>query len=149
MVYPKRPLVAPYAAVADLEAAVTDTHALIFYAAGSARLGSRARRLFERADSRGALIYVPAVVVWELTVLANRGRVNLRRSVRDFVDTLFSNPSYQPHALEVSQVLVASELTSLRDPLDALISAAALDLGLPLISRDAAITESRQVKTVW
>ena len=133
----------------DPQAAVTDTHALIFHAAGSTYLGARARRLFERADSREGLIYVPAVVVWELTILADRGRVNLRRSVRELVDTLFSNPSYQLHPLDVSQVLAAGELTSLRDPFDALTSAAALDLGLPLISRDSSIVESRSVRTVW
>lgn len=130
-------------------AAVTDTCALLFHAAGSRKLGSRARALFAAAEQRHALIYVPAAVVWEVTMLTRSGRVNMRRPVRDFFGDLFSNPSFQAHTLEVSQVFDAGELTSLRDPFDALICSAALDLSLPLITRDAAIVATRRVTTVW
>jgi len=130
-------------------AAVTDTHALLFHASGGRRLGAVGRVLFADAEARRALIYVPAAVVWEVTVLAHRGRVNLRRPAREFFGDLFSNPSYQPHSLEVAQVLDAGELTLLHDPFDALICAAALDLSLPLITRDEAIVGAKHVKTVW
>jgi PIN domain nuclease of toxin-antitoxin system len=134
--------------VAD-SAAVADTHALLFHAAGSRRLGALARKLFAAAEERRGLIYVPVAVVWEVTLLSRAGRVDLRRPVRDFFDDLFSNPSYQAHTLEASQVLDASELTALRDPFDALVCAAAMDLSLPLITRDAAIVGAGRVKTVW
>ena len=130
-------------------AAVADTHALLFHAARSRRLGVKARALFAAAEERRALIYVPVAVVWEVTLLARGGRVDLRRPVREFFGDLFSNPSYQAHALEVAQVFEAGELTTLRDPFDALICSAALDLSLPLITRDAAIVGSNRVTTVW
>ena len=133
----------------DGQSAVADTHALLYHARGDARLGTRARRLFALAESREALIHVPVAVLWEIAMLTRSGRVNLRRSVREFVADVFSNPSYQPHPLDTTQVLTAGELRTLRDPFDGLIVAAALDLGLPLVSRDAAIVESRYVKTVW
>ena len=82
-------------------------------------------------------------------MLAHRGRVNLRRPAREFFGDLFSNPSYQPHSLEIAQVFDAGELTLLHDPFDALICAAALDLSLPLITCDQAIVEAKRVKTVW
>jgi PIN domain nuclease of toxin-antitoxin system len=53
------------------------------------------------------------------------------------------------YQFDVAQVLEADGLGLLRDPFDALICAAALDLSLPLISRDAAIVESGRVKTIW
>jgi PIN domain nuclease of toxin-antitoxin system len=137
------------AGVREETAAVADTHALLFHAAGSRRLGARARQLFEKAEGREGLIYIPAAVVWEVTLLARGSRVDLRRPVREFFGDLFSNPSFQPHALDVAQVLEADGLGLLRDPFDALICAAALDLSLPLISRDAAIVESGRVKTIW
>ena len=130
-------------------AAVTDTHALLFHAARSRRLGTRARALFAASEERRALIYVPVAVVWEVTLLTRGGRVDLRRPVREFFGDLFSNPSYQAHALEVGQAFDAAELTALRDPFDALICSAALDLSLPLITRDVAIVESKRVTTVW
>ena len=130
-------------------AAVTDTHALLFHAGGGRRLGAAARALFSAAEERRALIYVPVAVVWEVTLLASRGHVNLRRPAREFFGDLFSNPSYQAHALEINQAYDAGEMRSLRDPFDALICSAALDLSLPLITRDAAIVEAKRVKTVW
>ena len=130
-------------------AAVTDTHALLFHAAGSRRLGAAARALFAAAEARPGVVYIPVAVVWEVTVLARAGRVNLQRPVREFFGDLFSNPSYQAHALETSQVFDAAELTALRDPFDALICAAAIDLSLPLITRDTTIVGAGRVKTVW
>jgi PIN domain nuclease of toxin-antitoxin system len=128
---------------------VTDTHALLFHAAGGSRLGSRAKSLFAAAEERKAIVYVPMAVIWEVTLLAHAVRVNLHRPVRSFFADLFSNPSYQPHALDAPQIFGAGELRALRDPFDALICAAARDLDLPLITRDDTIIESGQVRTVW
>lgn len=133
----------------ETSAVVTDTHALLFHAAASPRLGPRARAYFRKAEEGSGLVYVPMAVVWEVTVLVRAARIDVRRPVREFFGDLFSNPSYQPHAVELSQVLDAGELTLLRDPFDALICAAALDLDLPLLSRDAAIAASPRVRTIW
>lgn len=136
--------------MADISAtAVTDTHALIFHAAGGGRLGIRASRIFERCEKRDATIYVPAAVMWECGLLARVARINLRRSVRVFFEDLFSNPSYQPLDLTADQVFTADELRFTRDPFDALIVAAAQSLALPLITRDARIRESGAVSVIW
>ena len=130
-------------------AAVTDTHALVFHAAGGGRLGPKARAHFVAAEQRDALVYVPAAVIWEVSLLARAVRINLHRPVRAFFDDLFSNPAYQPHGLDAPQVFDADELRFTRDPFDALICAAARDLGLPLLTRDAAITDADVVPTLW
>lgn len=135
--------------MAELEAAVADTHALLYHAGGSRRLGRRAAAHFGRAETREALVYVPAAVIWEVSLLARAGRFNLRRAPRDFFTDLFSNPAYQPHDLTVAQVLDADELRINRDPFDALICAAARDLSLPLLTRDADIEGSGTVRTIW
>jgi PIN domain nuclease of toxin-antitoxin system len=130
-------------------AAVTDTHPLIFHAAGGVRLGQKAKAHFALAEQRDALIYVPAAVIWEVSLLARAVKINLRRPVRAFFDDLFSNPAFQPHDLDSLQVFDADELRFTRDPLDALICAAARDLGLPLITRDIAIQDAAVVPTLW
>ena len=131
------------------EAAVTDTHALLFHAAGGGRLGRKAAAHFEACEARQALLYVPAAVVWECALLARAGRVNLRRSLREFFVDLFSNPAFQPYDLAVGQVLLAEETRVNRDPFDALICAAARDLELPLVTRDAEIRASGLVRVLW
>ena len=137
--------------MADLDAAVTDTHALLYHAGSSRRLGKRAASVFSRAEEGAAIVYVPAAVAWEVTLLARAGRFNLRRSPREFFDDLFSNAAYQPHDLTLAQVLDADELHLAinRDPFDALICAAARSLSLPLLTRDTDIERSGAVKIVW
>jgi PIN domain nuclease of toxin-antitoxin system len=135
--------------VADVDAAVTDTHALIFHAAGTGSLGNRAAALFTRCERRDAIIYVPTIVIWEISLLARVARINLRRTVRAFFDDLFSNPSYQPIDTTPSQIFLADEMRFNRDPFDALICAAARTVDLPLITRDAEIRASGTVKVIW
>jgi PIN domain nuclease of toxin-antitoxin system len=131
------------------EAAVTDTHALIFHAAGGGRLGPKARAHFDACERGQAILYVPTVVMWECNLLARAVRINLRRSVGSFFDDLFSNPAYQPLDLSPAHVILADELRFTRDPFDALIVAVARDFGMPLITRDGAIRESGAVRVVW
>jgi len=135
--------------VAEPEAAVTDTHALVFHAAGTGKLGPRAAAFFDRCERRAAILYVPTVVIWECSLLARVSRINLRRTVRAFFDDLFSNPAYQPIDITPQQIYLADELRFNRDPFDALICATARTVELPLITRDADIRGSGVVKVIW
>lgn len=132
-----------------VEAAVTDTHPLLFHAAASRRLGRRAAAVFEAAERRAAVVYVPVAVLWECALLASARRVDLQRSLRDFCSDLFSNPAYQPLDLTPEQVYDADASRPNRDPFDALICAAARHLNLPLVSRDADIRRSGLVEVIW
>ena len=135
--------------MADIDAAVADTHALLYHAGGSRRLGKRAAAHFAKTEAREALTYVPAGVIWEVSLLARAGRFNLRRAPREFFGDLFSNPAFQPYDLTGEQILDADELRINRDPFDALICAAARALSLPLITRDADIEQSGAVRVIW
>ena len=121
----------------------------MFHAAGGGHLGPRAAALLDRCERREALLYVPAAVIWECGLLARGGRIDLRRGLGAFFDDLFSNPAFQPLDLAPAQIVLADELRFARDPIDALIVAAAQTLGLPLVTRDAAIREPGAVRVVW
>lgn len=135
--------------MSPVRSAVTDTNALIFHAAGGRKLGSRARTHFAACERRQAVVYVPAAVMWESAILMRTSRWKLAASPREFFERLFGNPSYQPHPLTADQIWTATDLRINRDPFDALIVAAAIDLDLPLITRDEAIVASRRVRTLW
>src|SRR5262249_14297135 len=100
--------------VAD-QAAVTDTHPLVYHAAGGRQLGKRAAAFYKKCERRQAIIYVPTAVIWECSLLARVGRIHLRRSVRAFFDDLFSNPAYQPLDLSPEHVFLADETRFNRD----------------------------------
>jgi len=135
--------------VAETRAAVADTHALLFHAAGGGRLGSKAAAHFNATERGDALIYIPAVVMWEVSLLARAVRINLHRPVRAFFDDLFSNPAFQFLDLSFVQVADADERRFTRDPFDALIVSAARDLSLPLITRDTVIRGAGVVDVIW
>lgn len=135
--------------MADLPAAVTDTHALIFHASGNKALGSRAASHFAACERQQGLLYVPMAVVWETSLLARASRINLHRPVRDFFADLFTNPAYQPLELTANEVFDADELRFTRDPFDALICATARRLDLPLLTRDGDIRASGAVRVIW
>ena len=135
--------------MADVDAAVADTHALMYHASGSPRLGKRAAAHFARCEAREAILYVPVAVIWEVGLLARGARMNLRRPPREFFADLFTNPAYQEYVLTAEQVFDADELRFTRDPFDALIVAAARELGLPLLTRDSDIAGSGAVRTIW
>lgn len=135
--------------MAEPDAAVADTHAIVLHAAGGGRLGRKAALFFDRCERREAIAYIPGAVIWECSLLARVARISLRRTVRAFFDDLFSNPSYQPLDITAEQIYLADELRFNRDPFDALICAAARSLDLPLITRDADISGSGTVKVIW
>jgi PIN domain nuclease of toxin-antitoxin system len=135
--------------VADLPAAVTDTHALVFHASGSKALGARAASHFDACERQQALLYVPLAVVWEVSLLARGSRINLHRPVRQFFADLFTNPAYQSTELTAEEVFDADELRFTRDPFDALICATARRMDLPLLTRDADIRASGAVRVLW
>lgn len=135
--------------MSDPGAAVADTHAILFLAAGGRGLGPKAAAMFERCERQQAIIYVPAIVMWEVSLLARVARVNLRRTVRGFFDDLFSNPSYQPLDMTPEQICIGDELRFSRDPFDLLICAAARSLDVPLLTRDADIRGAGVVRVIW
>ncbi len=134
--------------VPERRALVTDTHPLLLHAAGG-RLGSRARAHFSACDRREALAYVPAAVIWETSLLARIGRIELGGGVREFFEKLFANPAYQALDLTREQVYLAHEARPNDDPFDGLICAAARSLDLPLLTRDRAIQEWGRLRTLW
>jgi PIN domain nuclease of toxin-antitoxin system len=135
--------------VADIAAAVADTHAIVFYASGDRRLGPRAAAHFAACEAGGGLLYVPAAVILECSLLARTRKIDLRRSVHAFFDDLFSKVAFQPYDLTAVQVYLADDIHFNDDPFDALICAAALELGLPLMTRDGGIRAWGRLRIVW
>lgn len=130
--------------------AVTDSHALIWYATGRKRkLGSKARRLFARADSGRAAVYVPAIALVEISEAAHRGVVNLQCGFGSWCRKLLSSPHFIAVDLGVEVVVKAEELYAIRERGDRLIAATAAVLDLPLVTRDPEIAETAGVELLW
>jgi PIN domain nuclease of toxin-antitoxin system len=130
--------------------AVTDTHALIWYATGIHRkLGRAARRFFDRADTGRAAVYVPTIVLVEVAELAAAGRVTLTVSFQEWERALFASGKYLPMNLTREVVRVAAELQTIPERGDRLIAATSIHLDCPLITRDPEIARAAGVRGIW
>lgn len=127
--------------------ACIDTHALVWYLSRPKRLGRAAARLLRAADAGRAEIFVPAIVLVELTLLREAGRNVI--GIAQVEALLAAQPAFQLQPLEMTQAREFALLESLADPFDRLIVAAARGAGVRLISADPSIDESALVETIW
>ncbi len=131
------------------ELAVTDTHALVWWARGEKRrLGARARRVFERLAEGRAALYVPTLVLVELGDLAQRGILVLAGGPAAWSRGLFGTGRFFPAELTVDIVLRADGLRGIPERTDRLIAATAAQLGYPLITRDRRLRDAG-VSVIW
>ena len=128
---------------------VTDTHPLVWYAAGKhAKLSKKALRAFNAAAREEALIYVPAFVLWEVAVLLKIGRIALKEDYGEWAEHLVAHPGFELADFNV-QVTTEAYTYPFLDPFDGVITATAKVMDLPLITKDTDIAESRLVEVYW
>jgi len=130
--------------------AVTDAHALIWYAQDRPKkLGRAARRMFEAMEEGSALIYVPALVLVEVGEAAAAGRLALPSGFEEWTGRLLS--SGRCFAVDLTWEIIrrAERLRAIPERGDRLIAATAAQLGHPLITRDPAIAAASGVEVIW
>jgi len=132
------------------EIAVTDTHGLIWYARAEwKKLGPEARKVYASAEEGRAAIYVPTLVLAEISEAARRGSIRFPGGFPHWVGRLFSSGGFLPVDLTLNIVLRADELYEIPERGDRLIAATAAHLGYPLLARDPEIGRVAGVQVVW
>jgi PIN domain nuclease of toxin-antitoxin system len=130
--------------------AVTDSHALIWYAMGPGRrLGRAARALFARAERGEATIYVPTLVLVEVAEAIRRGSLRFDGGFSHWARALLASGGFVAADLTADVVLEADGLYAIRERGDRLIAATAVHLECPLITRDPALARVPSLATVW
>lgn len=132
------------------DALVVDTHALLWWLAGSDRLSSTAGRALEAAEA----VLVSPISCWEVAMLTAKERVALDRPVATWVADLVGSGGPAEVAELTPQVAVTAGLLAdfHGDPADRLIFATAQTLGVPLVSKDRRLHEAggrERVDVVW
>lgn len=133
-----------------MDDAVVDTHIIIWYFSDPARLSKRAETALDNAEARGT-IYVSAVTVVELIYLIEKSKIpvdilNLLRDALDDSATAF-------RLVEINRA-VTDEIENIPratvpDMPDRIVSATALYLNLPLVTRDRNISQLNSIQTIW
>lgn len=130
--------------------AVADTHAMLWYIQGKwGKLGPRSRRFFEQVDEGTASVFVPATVMVEICESARAGDVALPGGFSAWGDALLSSGFFHPVDLTWSIVRRSEELFAIPERGDRLIAATAVELDVPLITRDPEIADAAGVEVLW
>lgn len=129
-----------------------DTHTLLWWLAGSALLSRRAKGAITGASA----LLVSPLSFWEVARLAIRRRIELETDPHAWatgvlgMDEIVEAPLTPPIA--VSAALLDPE-TFPGDPVDRVIYATAVDLDVPLVTRDRAIRDharrAHDVRVIW
>jgi len=126
---------------------VLDTHAWIWYATESPKLSKRARGKIQRAAALG----VHPVSCWEVAMLSQSGQVKLSIDITRWVGHALERPKIELLPFTPAAAIRAAGLggTFPGDPADRFIVGAALEMNVPIVTRDGRITEWGHVDTIW
>ncbi|MBI5489070.1 MAG: type II toxin-antitoxin system VapC family toxin [Deltaproteobacteria bacterium] len=129
---------------------VLDTHSMVWFVLGSPQLSAGALVRMRAAVADGSALHVPTICLVELIYLTDKGRlpVEVRRRVLRHVDDPDSGLELVPLDRGVAEAVQRVSREQVPDMPDRIITATALHLGLPLVTRDARIRNSC-VEVVW
>jgi PIN domain nuclease of toxin-antitoxin system len=125
---------------------VADTHAIVWRLTAPRKLGRAAQRAFAAADAGRWLCCVPAIVLVEVALLWERGRIGVGPEA--VLQALRGRQGYAVLALDAEQSLEFAALVGIKDPIDRMVLAAARVSAAKLVSSDGVFDE-RGVERVW
>lgn len=133
-----------------MSSVTVDTHTIVWYLSNDRRLSSRAADALDSATALGHLIYVPSICLIEVTYLVEKGRLPV--IARDRLKQALDDPSVAcklaPLDRLVADALEFIDRREVPDLPDRIITATALALNAPLVSRDEKIRASA-IRTIW
>ena len=126
---------------------VIDTHALWWYIEDPGLLSAAARTILRLGASGGAILVIPAIVVAEAYFVS----VKLRKPLppASLLDALADVRGLELPELGAAQLELLDRFPEIPEMHDRLIAAEALIRGAPLVTRDALLTASPQIETIW
>lgn len=123
-----------------------DTHAVHLWLSEDKRLPAQVRRRIDRAN-----VFISCVTLWEMAQLAVEGRIELHTSIQAYLGAAVAWEGLTVVEVTSSIAIRAARFGPLfpKDPMDRLITATAIELGVPLATSDEQITKSGVVEILW
>ena len=129
---------------------VIDTHAAIWYFADATQLSKPAESAIDNAEANG-IIFVSAMTIIELIYLIEKGKIP--QDVLDLLRDALDDSTTAFRLIEISRE-IADEVENIPRPTvpdmpDRIISATALHLNLPVVTKDHKIQALQNIQTIW
>lgn len=129
---------------------VTDTHPLVWYMTGQfKKLPNKVKQAFDAAAIGRSSIFIPAVVLWEVSLLIKSGTINSSYTLEEYVQNRFFSKAISILDLQTEDILLSHTLDFSQDPFDVLIVAMAMRADCPLITGDGIIHDTEPCEIFW
>ena len=128
---------------------LVDTHVVIWLAFEEARLSKKARAAILEARLNGEGLAISDISLFELARAFARERSHLDISVESALTEVERRFIVLPINSRISLRALGLPPTYPKDPADRIIGATALVEGIPLITADREIRNSRALPTIW
>ncbi len=113
------------------------------------KLPAKVKRSFDDAVEGKCAIFIPAVVLWELSLLIKAGTVQPSVTLEEYVRERFFAKAISILDITPEDILISHGLSFHKDPFDVLIVATALRLDCPLITADSVIHKTTPCDLFW
>lgn len=134
-----------------VDAVLVDTHAVLWWRAGSQRLSATARTVLAETST----LLLSPISCWEIAVLVIKERIRLDRPVQRWVHDLLAEDRVELVELSPTAAVLAGSLPDFHgDPADRMLYATARTVRVPLLSKDRRLfgygqTSATDPVTVW
>ena len=129
------------------DAALLDTHALIWYSVAPHKLSEAALGFIRSREHR---VYVSAVTAWELGIKVRLGKLEPARPLVQNYHQRLAQYGFLELPFTSVHALAAAELASEhKDPFDRALGAQALSEQMPLITQDPLVAGLPGVDVLW
>lgn len=131
---------------------VTDTHPLIWHLTGKKNLSPDAQKIFNETDQGLHQILIPGIVLIELVYLTEKGIIPapLLHRLFNLLDVPDASYATAPLDQSVARIMINQvPWGTIPELADRVITATALSLSLPLITKDKRIQQAELVSILW
>ncbi len=128
---------------------LVDTHVVVWLAFEASRLSKRARAAIEAARQEANGLAISDITLFELTALASKRRIHLEISLETFLREVETRFIVLPISSRACALALGLPSAYPKDPADRIIGGTALAEGLPLLTADREIRQSKALRTVW
>ena len=129
---------------------VLDTHALVWWLAGSSALSAGAKRAIKRAASASQVV-ASTISLLEITTAVRRGRMEFAQSLDRWLEDVRLLPElrFEPVSFEIAHRAGSFGDEMHGDPADRIIAATAMVLKVSLVTTDEKLRKIPALSTVW
>ncbi len=129
------------------DAALLDTHALLWYSVAPEALSETASEFMRDRSNR---IYVSSITAWEIAIKLHLGKLPQAQSLHDHYHQRLAQYGFHELPFTSVHALAAGALeSSHKDPFDRALAAQAVSEQLPIITKDDRIAGLLAVSIVW